>query len=566
MNEIAREKPVSVETIATTIEGIKHYPERLLAVLGERASRIASITGTSADAEPSNAVQVPTYHLVRAFANTIAARSLIDYATLSQETDPVMSRVAATHAAELLLSEHRKNSNALGNDTEVKRFEHSAERLTSYQMLSELGSATVRQGNRLPIQHYSDDVEMMRDTFARFSRSRIYPVAQEIHRSNGDVPQDIIDELAELGCFGISVPEEYGGLLSESTDGRLGVLVATEELSKASLGAAGSLMTRPEVVVGALVAGGTDAQKRRWLPEIASGNELCAVAVTEPGAGSDVASISLSATATNGGWLLDGAKMWCTFAGRASLLLVLARTEADDSRRHRGLSFFLVTKPSSFGEKFSVEQSGGGLLEGRAIPTIGYRGMHSFELRFDRFFVPDDCLLGSDDGLGNGFYFCMKGFSGGRLQTTARAVGIMQAAYEGALNYAVSRSVFGAAIADYPLTGSRFIQMQGKIIAARQLSYEVATGRTEFPEEIASSIAKLFACRAAEEVTRDALQVFGGLGYAEESSASRYFVDARVLSIFEGTEEVLALRVIGPYLYRTAAERESEESEPGARS
>jgi (2S)-methylsuccinyl-CoA dehydrogenase len=311
------------------------------------------------------------------------------------------------------------------------------------------------------------------------------------------------------------------------------------------------LITRPEILTRALVKGGTEEQKQRWLPRLASGEVLAAVAVTEPDFGSDVAGVTTSATKTDGGWLINGTKTWCTFAARADVLMLLARTDTDRSTTHRGLSLFLVEKQQAESEGFVLTQGahvgpghGQGRLEGRPIDTIGYRGMHSYELAFDHWFVPDADLVGGEAGLGRGFYFQMAGFENGRLQTTARAVGVMQAAYEAALAYAQNRVVFGEAIIDFELTRVKLGTMAAIIQCARQFSLEVAREMARGGGTLEASMAKAYVCRAAEWVTREAMQIHGGMGYAEEYPVSRYFVDARVLSIFEGADETLCLKVI----------------------
>ncbi len=229
------------------------------------------------------------------------------------------------------------------------------------------------------------------------------------------------------------------------------------------------------------------------------------------------------------------------------------RTDPDRSKGHRGLSLFLVQKPQAEGHGFLFNQEAGadgrpvdssGRMEGRAIDTLGYRGMHSYEVAFENWFVPDDNLVGGPDGLGQGFYLQMQGFENGRLQTAARAIGVMQAAYEAALEYAESRVVFGAPIVDYQLTRAKLGRMAVLIQAARQSAYEVARLMSKGEGALEASMIKAYVCRAAEWVTREALQIHGGMGYAEEFAVSRYFVDARVLSIFEGADETLALKVI----------------------
>jgi len=328
--------------------------------------------------------------------------------------------------------------------------------------------------------------------------------------------------------------------------------VVTEELTRGSLGAAGSLITRPEILAKALLKGGTEEQKNKWLPQLAAGDLLCAVAVTEPNYGSDVANMRLKATRTEGGWLLNGAKTWCTFGGKAGVLLILARTNPDLSLGHRGLSMFLLEKPSYPGHAFEFVQEGGGKLSGKAISTIGYRGMHSFDLFFDNVFVPDENLLGGPKGEGKGFYFTMAGFAGGRIQTAARAVGLMQAAYEKALSYAQERIVFGYPIGDYQLTQVKLARMATYLAIGRQFTYSVGRLMDQGEGDMEASMVKFFTCKTAEWVTREALQIHGGMGYAEETPVSRYFIDARVLSIFEGAEETLALKVIARSLVDNA--------------
>ena len=393
---------------------------------------------------------------------------------------------------------------------------------------------------------------IMRDTFRRFSDDVVAPLAESIHREDLIIPDAILEPLKEMGMFGLSIPAKYGGLQEDDKEDTLGMIVVTEELSRGSIGAAGSLITRPEILARALLKGGTEEQKQYWLPQLAVGDPLCAVAVTEPNYGSDVAGVRLKATATEGGWLLNGAKTWCTFGGKAGLLLVLARTNPDMTLGHRGLSMFLVEKPSSDDHHFEVSPETGGKLTGRAIATIGYRGMHSFELFFDDLYVPEQNMLGGAGGEGKGFYYAMAGFSGGRIQTAARAVGVMRAAFEKSISYSKDRIVFGKSIAQYQLTQVKLARMASLVLACRQITYEVAHLMDSGAGDMEASAAKLFAGRAAEWLTREALQIHGGMGYAEETPVSRYFADARVLSIFEGAEETLALKVIGRSLVENA--------------
>jgi len=412
-------------------------------------------------------------------------------------------------------------------------------------------AALARTGQRLQsaqvevgMVELDESIRLVQETFQRFGQEVVAPLAEAIHRDDLTIPETLLQPLREMGVFGLSVPESYGGSGTGGEDDNLIMVAVTEALSQASLGAAGSLITRPEILCRALLAGGTEAQKQDWLPRLAQGQPLCAIAMTEPDHGSDVASLTLRAERVPGGWRLHGAKTWCTFAGKAGVLMVVARTDPDRSLGHKGLSIFLVEKPSTEDHAFRFEQPEGGVLTGRAIPTLGYRGMHSYDVSFENWWVPDSHLLGEASGLGKGFYFNMTGMVGGRMQTAARACGVMRAALLAAQRYTQDRKVFGQALTQYALTQSKLARMAARYVCCRLLTFQ--TARTlEQGGSLASSLVKLLACRSAEWVTREALQLHGGMGYAEET-------DARVLSIFEGAEEILALKVIARGLLEQA--------------
>ena len=394
--------------------------------------------------------------------------------------------------------------------------------------------------------HLPDQYEMVAQSFRRFGAERIAPAAEHVHRQDLDVPEEIVGGLAEMGCFGLSIAERYGGSATGEASDMYGMIIVTEELSRASLGIGGSLITRPEILARAIENGGTEAQKADLLPRIASGEIMAAVAVTEPDHGSDVASLKTVATAsTEGGYVLNGVKTWCTFAGRADVLMVLARSVPDADAPHRGLSLFVVPKDRAAGHEFVLDQPGGGRLTGRAIPTLGYRGMHSFELAFEDWHVAAEALIGGEAGHGRGFYLQMAGFENGRLQTAARAVGVMQRAYDEARSYAGDRRVFGRSLDSYELTQVKLGRMAATIQACRQYSYVAGELMARGEGTLEAAMVKAYACKAAEWVTREAMQLHGGFGYAEEYPVSRLFVDARVLSIFEGADETLCLRLIG---------------------
>jgi (2S)-methylsuccinyl-CoA dehydrogenase len=492
-----------------------------------------------------DANQVIAYDLAHAAAAIDTAKAALDYGHQGE----LEARIACAFVADAVWDVMVK---VLGREdgwgTTPNALEGAASFVRTYRSPDFLARLAGDEGPR----HLDGDFELVRDTFRRFAEDRIRPVAEHVHRTNGDIPEEIISGLAEMGGFGLSVPEEYGGFASGGESDYLGMVIATEELSRGSLGVGGSLITRPEILTRALVKGGTEEQKQYWLPRIASGELLVAVAVTEPDFGSDVAGLKVTATSTGEGWLINGVKTWCTFAARADILMLLARTDPDRSKAHRGLSLFIVPKRPADGHGFVLTQPDGGKLEGRPIDTLGYRGMHSYELAFDGWLVPDDCLIGGAGGLGKGFYYQMEGFENGRLQTVARALGVMQAAYEAAREYAANRVVFGKPIGEYQLTQAKLGRMAVLIQASRQFMYEVARLMAKGEGAMEASMLKAYVCRAAEWVTREAMQIHGGMGYAEEFPVSRYFVDARVLSIFEGADETLALKVVARRLIEQA--------------
>jgi (2S)-methylsuccinyl-CoA dehydrogenase len=499
-------------------------------------------------------LQVLAYDLAHAAAGVRAAEAALTYGSHGDTEARIACAFGADVVADLATRTFGRTA-AWGVDPGWA--EPALEFVTLFRDPAFMATLADKPGSR----YLDPDFELVRETFHRFAADQIRPRAEHIHRANTDIPEEIIGGMAEMGGFGMSVPEEYGGFATGGESDYMGMVVATEELAWGSLGAGGSLITRPEILTRALVNGGTEEQKLRWLPQLASGEVMGAVAVTEPDFGSDVAGVVTAATPTEGGWLINGVKTWCTFAARAQVLMLLARTDPDRSKAHRGLSLFLVEKGRAEGHGFVFSQGPGeagrpsgstGRMEGRAIDTLGYRGMHSYEVAFEDWFVPEDNLVGGAQGIGRGFYLQMQGFENGRLQTAARAIGVMRAAYEAALEYAANRVVFGSPILDYQLTRAKLARMAVLIQVTRQFSYEVARLMSKGEGSLEASMVKAYVCRAAEWVTREAIQIHGGMGYAEEYAVSRYFVDARVLSIFEGADEILALKVIARSLLAKA--------------
>ena len=512
------------------------------------------------DSELLDDYQFSSYQIAFSVAEIAAAKSFLHYCKESTENsyETAFALLFACDTLDNVMGRLKKIALDVGIELEsLTTLENSAEyrnvlKHNRPSVISALGSLIISEKFDRLRSGLDDEKELVRDTFYRFSDEIVAPLAEKIHREDLDIPEQIIEAASELGCFGTCIPEKFGGLQPDNKSDSLGMIVVTEELSRGSLGAAGSLITRPEIAARALLAGGTENQQQFWLPKLASGETLCAISITEPNTGSDVAAVSLKATPTEGGWILNGSKTWCTFAGRSELIVTLARTNPDISLGHKGLSMFLIEKPAFSGRKFEHHQVQGGKLSGKSIATLGYRGMHSFDLFFEDFFVSNEHLVGGNAGLGRGFYYTMAGFSGGRIQTAARATGLMQAAFEKAMSYSQERKVFEKSLGEFQLTQIKLARMLSTITACRQFSYAVADLLDKGQGQMEASLVKLFSCRAAEWLTREAMQIHGGMGYAEESAVSRYFVDARVLSIFEGAEEVLALKVVARELIETA--------------
>ncbi|HUS43101.1 MAG TPA: acyl-CoA dehydrogenase family protein, partial [Ilumatobacteraceae bacterium] len=369
--------------------------------------------------------QVLAYDIAHAASGVATARSLLDYGAKGE----VEAKITCAFAADML---HDLAGKILGREeawgVERDALGNTHAFVSQFRAPEFLASLADQAGPN----HLDDDMEMVADTFGSFAANVIAPHAEHVHRTNGDVPEEIISGMAELGAFGLSVPAEYGGFSEGGDSEYIAMVVATEELSKASLGIGGSLITRPEILTRALVKGGTEEQKQTWLPKLATAEVMPAVAVTEPDYGSDVAGIKVTATPAPGpngeaGWVINGVKTWCTFGARADALTLLARTDPDRSKTHRGLSLFIVPKPRGDSHGFELTQdpvdidgaTRTGKMEGRPIDTIGYRGMHSYEIALEDWWVPAENQVGMEDGLGKGFYYQMAGFENGRLQTAA---------------------------------------------------------------------------------------------------------------------------------------------------
>ena len=372
-------------------------------------------------------------------------------------------------------------------------------------------------------------LEMIRDQISRFAERAVAPHAQEWHRRDQLIPIAVIDELAAIGVFGMTLPEAHGGLGL----GKMAMCVVSEELSRAYIGV-GSLGTRSEIAGELIRLGGTARQQQEWLPRIASGTVIPTAVFTEPNTGSDLASLQTRAVKDGEHYRIFGAKTWITHGARSDLMTLLARTGAPDSG-YRGLSMFLAPKPrGSDSDPFPAEG-----ISGTEIPVLGYRGMKEYEIAFDGFAVPEEGLLGGVEG--EGFKQLMATFESARVQTASRAVGVAQNALELGLGYALERSQFGKKLIAFPRVSHKLAMMATETMVARQLTYFAAREKDGGRRcDIEAGMAKLLGARVAWSNADNALQIHGGNGYALEYPVSRVLCDARILNIFEGAAEIQA--------------------------
>jgi (2S)-methylsuccinyl-CoA dehydrogenase len=372
-------------------------------------------------------------------------------------------------------------------------------------------------------------LEMVRDQVRRFAEREVAPHAQEWHRRDLLIPLPVIEELGRIGVFGMTIPEEHGGLGL----GKTAMSIVSEELSRAYIGV-GSLGTRSEIAGELIRLSGTDAQKARWLPAIASGAVLPTAVFTEPNTGSDLASLQTRAARDGEVYRIHGAKTWITHGARSDLMTLLARTDPGE-RGYAGLSMFLAEKPRGSDED-PFPAAG---MSGTEIPVLGYRGMKEYEIAFDGFAVPAEGLLGGVEG--QGFKQLMATFESARVQTAARAVGVAQNALELGLAYALERVQFGEKLIAFPRVAGKLALMAAETMAARQLTYFAAREKDGGRRcDIEAGMAKLLAARVAWANADNALQIHGGNGYALEYPISRVLCDARILNIFEGAAEIQA--------------------------
>ena len=390
-------------------------------------------------------------------------------------------------------------------------------------------AAELANGNWPSETLHDADLDAIRDQFRRFTDAEIVPHAHGWHLANDLVPDATVQAMADLGTFGVCIPEAFGGLgLS-----KLVMCIVTEELSRGWIGA-GSLGTRSEIAGELIATGGTDVQKAEWLPRIASGEILPTAVFTEPDVGSDLGSLQTRARRDGDHWVIDGAKTWITHAARSDLMTLLART-LPDANGYAGLSMLLVPKPRG-AESEPFPAAG---MSGSEIEVLGYRGMREYALQFDAMHAPADALLGGDEG--QGFKQLMRTFEGARIQTAARAVGVARRALELGIDYAITRKQFGKAIVHFPRVADKLAMGLVDFVTARELSYAAARAKDSGKRcDIEAGMAKLLAARAAWSNADASLQIHGGNGYALEYEISRVLCDARILNIFEGAAEIQA--------------------------
>ena len=384
-----------------------------------------------------------------------------------------------------------------------------------------------------------DELEMIREQFRRYTIEKIEPFAHDWHLKDELIPMKIIDELAEMGVFGLTIPEQYGGFgLSKAS-----MCVVSEELSRGYIGV-GSLGTRSEIAAELIIAGGTDEQKQKWLPKLASAETLPTAVFTEPNTGSDLGALRTRAVKDeNGSYQIRGNKTWITHAVRTQVMTLLARTNPDDDT-YKGLSMFLAEKtPGDDSDPFPTEG-----MTGSEIEVLGYRGMKEYEIAFDGFQVKEQNLLGGEEG--KGFKQLMETFESARIQTAARAIGVAQSALDLSMQYAIDRKQFGKSLIEFPRVANKLAMMAVEIMVARQLTYFSAFEKDEGRRcDVEAGMAKLLGARVAWAAADNGLQIHGGNGFALEYKISRVLCDARILNIFEGAAEiqaqVIARRLLG---------------------
>ncbi|WP_289079791.1 acyl-CoA dehydrogenase family protein [uncultured Sulfitobacter sp.] len=426
---------------------------------------------------------------------------------------------------DLGVSTEDQNAFSNGSITTLQQRGNSQAARTRLVELMQEQSANITVGR----SGLDEELEMIREQFRRYAVEKVEPFAHEWHLKDELIPIEVINELAEMGVFGLTIPEEFGGFgLSKAS-----MCVVSEELSRGYIGV-GSLGTRSEIAAELIIAGGTDAQKEKWLPRIASAETLPTAVFTEPNTGSDLGSLRTRAVKDGDDYKITGNKTWITHAARTHVMTLLARTDPQTSN-YKGLSMFLAEKtPGDDANPFPSEGMTGGEIE-----VLGYRGMKEYELGFDGFHVKGENLLGGEEG--KGFKQLMETFESARIQTAARAIGVAQSALDISMQYAIDRKQFGKSLINFPRVSSKLAMMAVEIMIARQLTYFSAFEKDEGRRcDVEAGMAKLLGARVAWAAADNGLQIHGGNGFALEYKISRVLCDARILNIFEGAAEIQA--------------------------
>jgi (2S)-methylsuccinyl-CoA dehydrogenase len=501
-----------------------------------RASLVARLASRSIDSD-----QRATHGFAWIATSVAALEAVLDWARSGQGANPLDGMVARLAFAETLgqlVGGLPMSQNELLRASDLGVADAARTLASQCEALLDADHADVRAmlahalaEGLWPSESLRDPVlDAIREQFRRFTDAEIIPHAHKWHLANALIPDATVRAMADLGTFGVCVPEAYGGLGLN----KLVMCLVTEELSRGWIGA-GSLGTRSEIAGELIMLGGTEAQKADWLPRIASGEVLPTAVFTEPDVGSDLGSLQTRARrADNGEWVIDGAKTWITHASRSDLMTLLART-VPDAKGYAGLSMLLVPKPRGVeADLFPAEG-----MSGSEIEVLGYRGMREYTLQFDGMRAPADALLGGEEG--KGFKQLMRTFEGARIQTAARAVGVARRALELGLDYAINRKQFGKAIVAFPRVADKLAASLVDLVSARELTYAAARAKDLGKRcDIEAGMAKLLAARAAWSNADASLQIHGGNGYALEYEISRVLCDARILNIFEGAAEIQA--------------------------
>lgn len=516
--------------ITTVLEAARHYRAAALAALQARL-----------EAAPIDSEQRAAHGFAWVATSVAALESVHAWNERNGTANPLdrlVTELAFAESVAQLVGGLPMSQNELFRPADLG-LEDSAEKLREASRASLAGNLAAKRAavaealaeGRWPSETFHDGaLDAIREQFRKFTDAEIMPHAHKWHLANDLIPDAIVTRMAELGTFGICIPEEFGGLGL----GKLVMCLVTEELSRGWIGA-GSLGTRSEIAGELILLGGTPEQKAYWLPGLASGEILPTAVFTEPDTGSDLGSLQARAVRdTNGEWVINGSKTWITHASRSDLMTMLART-IPDGKGYAGLSMLLV--PKLRGTERSPFPAEG--MSGSEIEVLGYRGMREYALSFDRMRAPADALLGGEEG--QGFKQLMRTFEGARIQTAARAVGVARRALELGLAYALDRKQFGRAIIGFPRVADKLAMSLVDLVLSRELTYDAARAKDSGKRcDIEAGMAKLIGARAAWSNADAALQIHGGNGYALEFEISRVLCDARILNIFEGAAEIQA--------------------------